>query len=156
MTLRSLYCTFSRFARGGESGRRLRCRAGGVITGAHFADKMGFSCADPHDIIKANAGSAAPESAEECIVGGMQDAKSEVESEHRLHIRAAAGEPAAHLPLRHDHGGGTHGQVKDNGQINMALCCDFRCGTSHRVIPILSLMLVVHCVPQNFSTGLDK
>ena len=80
-----------------------------------FTDKMGFSCADPHDIIKANAESAAPESAEECIVGGMQDAKSEVESEHRLHIRAAVGEPAAHLPLRHDHGGRAHGLREDHG-----------------------------------------
>ena len=122
---------------------------GALLRVPFFADKMGFSCADLHDIIKANAGSAAPESAEECIVGGMQDAKSEVESEHRLHIRAAAGEPAAHLPLRHDHGGSAHGQVKDNGQINMALCCDFRCGTSHCVTPILSLTLVVRCDSKN-------
>ena len=78
-------------------------------------------------------------------IGGRDHA----ESEYHLHIRAAVGEPAAHLPLRHDHGGSAHGQVKDNGQINMALCCDFRCGTSHCVTPILSLTLVVRCDSKN-------
>ena len=58
-------------------------------------------------------------------IGGRDHAETEMESEYHLHIRATAGEPAAHLPLRHDHGGSAHGQVKDNGQINMALCCDF-------------------------------
>ena len=82
-------------------------------------------------------------------VGGKRYAKAEVESEYDLHIRAAAGEPAAHLPLRHEHGGGAHGQVKDNGQINMALCCDFRCGTSYCVTSILSLALVVRCDSKN-------
>ena len=47
------------------------------------------------------------------------------------------------------------GRVKDNGQINMALCCDFRCGTSYHVTSILSLTLVVRCDSKN-STGLDK
>jgi len=77
-------------------------------------------------------------------IGGRNHAETEMESEYHLHIRAAVGEPAAHLPLRHDHGGSAHGQVKDNGQINMALCCDFRCGTS-----ILSLTLAVRCDSKN-------
>ncbi len=82
-------------------------------------------------------------------IGGRNHAETEMESEYHLHIRAAVGEPAAHLPLRHDHGGSAHGQVKDNGQINMALCCDFRCGTSHCVTSILSLTLVVRCDSKN-------
>ena len=89
-------------------------------------------------------------------IGGRNHAETEMESEYHLHIRAAVGEPAAHLPLRHDHGGSAHGQVKDNGQINMALCCDFRCGTSHRVDSILSLTFVVRYALKNFSPGLDK
>ena len=80
---------------------------------------------------------------------GCAYAKNKMESEYHIHIGKTAGEPAAHLPLRHDHGGSAHGQVKDNGQINMALCCDFRCGTSYCVTSILSLTLVVRCDSKN-------
>ena len=50
----------------------------------------------------------------------------------------------AHIELER-----AYAQVKDNGQINMALCCDFRCGTSHCVTSILSLALVVRCDSKN-------
>ncbi len=45
-------------------------------------------------------------------IGGRNHAKTEMEPEYCLHIRAAAGEPAAHLPLRHDHRGRPHGYGK--------------------------------------------
>ena len=48
-------------------------------------------------------------------IGGWNHAKTEMEPEYCLHIRAAVGEPAAHLPLRHDHGGRPHGLRKDHG-----------------------------------------
>ena len=38
-----------------------------------------------------------------------------MESERHLHIRAAAGEPAAYLPLRHDHRGRAYGLREDHG-----------------------------------------
>ena len=47
--------------------------------------------------------------------GGEQHAKTEMESEYDLHIRALTGEPAAHLPLRSDHRGRPHGLRKDHG-----------------------------------------
>lgn len=47
--------------------------------------------------------------------GGKSYAKAKMEPEHDLHLRAAAGEPAAHLPLRHDHGDRSHGLRKDHG-----------------------------------------
>ena len=50
----------------------------------------------------------------------------------------------AHIELER-----AYAQVKDNGQINMALCCDFRCGTSHCVTSILSLTLAVRCDSKN-------
>ena len=50
----------------------------------------------------------------------------------------------AHIELER-----AYAQVKDNGQINMALCCDFRCGTSYCVTSILSLTLVVRCDSKN-------
>ena len=56
-----------------------------------------------------------PETLGRQIVGGTHYAEIKMESEHHLHIRAAAGEPAAHLPLRHDHRGCPHGLRKDHG-----------------------------------------
>ena len=45
----------------------------------------------------------------------MYYSKIKMESEYYLHIRTAAGEPAAHLSLRPDHGGGTHGLWQNYG-----------------------------------------
>ena len=42
-------------------------------------------------------------------IGGRNHAETEMEFKYHLHIRKAAGEPAAHLPLRHDHRGRPHG-----------------------------------------------
>ena len=49
------------------------------------------------------------------IPGGACHAEGQMESEHRLHIGAAAGEPAADLPLRPDHRGGPDGLREDHG-----------------------------------------
>ena len=49
------------------------------------------------------------------IPGGACHAEGQMESEHRLHIGAAAGEPAADLPLRPDDCGGPDGLREDHG-----------------------------------------
>ncbi len=49
------------------------------------------------------------------IPGGACHAEGQMESEHRLHIGAAAGEPAADLPLRPDDRGGPDGLREDHG-----------------------------------------
>ena len=46
--------------------------------------------------------------------GGVDHAKTEMEPEYCLHIRAAARELAAHFPLRHDDRGRAYGLREDH------------------------------------------
>ena len=49
------------------------------------------------------------------IIGGNYYAEAQMEFKHHLHLRAPAGKPAAHLPLRPHHGGGAYGLRQNHG-----------------------------------------